>query len=187
MPRLAIAWFLAAAAVAPSVTHAQVMLAPPTTTPAAWERFALRVANANDTTIVTVTIRLPDGARLIGVDAPAGWTPRYRAATDSTAQAIEWSGSSIPRDHFREFPFLARIAPDLRSGDLVFPVRITRANGASVEWAAGGAGAPPAVRVNSITVVTPAAAFALAAFALGLAILAMTLALSGRRKGSERR
>jgi len=181
MAHRTVAWLLAASLVVIRTAGGQVMLAPPTTTPAAWERFAVRAANPNDTPIVSVTIRLPDGVRMLGVDAPTGWTARYTAATDSTSQTIEWGQGRIERGEFREFPFLVRVAPDLRSGDLVFPVRITRLNGSSLEWAAGGAGAPPTVRVRAITVVSPAAGFALAAFALGLATVAIALTLSRRR------
>lgn len=182
MARCTIPWFLTTAAlITPWAVQAQVMLAPPTTTPAAWERFALRAANPNDTAVVAVSIRLPDGVRMLGVDAPPGWSARHTGATDSTAQIIEWAGGRIERGEFREFAFLARVAADLRSGDLVFPVRLTRVNGASVDWAAGGAGSPPTVRVKPITVVSPAAAFALAAFALGIAVVAIAVALSSRR------
>lgn len=180
MPHRPVVWLATAALAAPGVLGGQVAFAPATTTPAAWERFALRVANPTDTPAVAVTIRLPDGVHVLGVDAPPGWTARFAAATDSTPQIIEWTGGTIHQREFREFPFLGRVAADLRTGDLVFPVRLTRASGATVDWAPGGAGTAPTVRVRAITVVSPAAAFALAAFALGLAVVAIALALSRR-------
>ena len=179
--RRRLAWFVTALLIAPAALPGQIVLAPPTTVPAAWERFSLRVANPTDTPTVTVSVRLPDGVQVLGVDAPPGWTPRFVAATSSTPQTIEWTGGAIGHREFREFAFLGRVAANLRTGDLVFPVRLTRANGTTVDWAPGGAGAAPTVHVRAITVISPAAAFALAAFALGVGTVAIALALSRRK------
>jgi uncharacterized protein YcnI len=176
-------WTAPVIAFTPLALSAQVMLAPPSTLPAAWERFSLRVANPTDTPTVSVTVRLPDGIHVLGVDAPPGWTSRFAPATATTPQTIEWSGGTIGQRELREFAFLGRVAADLRSGDLVFPVRLTRANGSAVDWAPGGAGVAPTVRVRAITVISPAAAFALAAFALGVSVVAIALALSRRGRG----
>jgi hypothetical protein len=174
-------WLAAFALTIPGALEAQVALVPTTTAPAAWERFALRVANPTDTPTVAVTLRLPDGVTVMGVDAPPGWTARFTAATETTPQTIEWAGGPMAYREFREFPFFGRVAPNLRTADLVFPVRITRANGSTVDWAPDGAGVAPTVRVRAVTAITPAAAFTLAAFALGLTVVAIALALSRRK------
>ncbi|HWP38267.1 MAG TPA: DUF1775 domain-containing protein [Gemmatimonadales bacterium] len=175
-------WLSALALAMPCALRAQVALAPTTTAPAAWERFALRVANPTDTPTVAVAIRLPDGVTVMGVDAPPGWTGRFTAATDTSPQTIEWTGGTLAFREFREFAFFGRVAPNLRTGDLVFPVRITRVNGTTVNWAPGGAGVAPTVRVRAVTTITPAAAFTLAAFALGTAVVAVAMAVARRSR-----
>lgn len=161
---------------------AQVALDPPTVTPAAWERFGLRVVNQTDTPTVTVRITLPEAIQIMGVAAPADFTARVEPVTDSTAPAIEWSGGRLERGAFVEFTFLGRVATEARPGaQLVFPVRITRANGSTVEWARGGAGQPPTVTIQGTTAISASGAFALAGAATGIAILALVLALVRRR------
>lgn len=161
---------------------AQVALDPPSVTPAAWERFALRVVNQTDTPTVAVRITLPEAIQVLGVSAPSGFTPRLEPATDASAPGIEWSGGRVERGALVEFAFLGRVDPNARPGArLVFPVRITRANGATVEWTRGGAGQPPVVTVQGTTAISASGAFALAGAATGLAILALVLALVRRR------
>lgn len=173
---------LALGAAAPGVLPAQVALDPASVTPAAFERFGLRVVNQTDTPTVGVRVTLPEAIQLLGVNAPAGWTAALKPATDSAAPVIEWSGGQVARGGFTEFAFLGRVAPDAKPGsELVFPVRLTRANGATVDWAAGGAGRPPTVAIRGTTVVSSSGAFALAGAATGIAILALVLALVRRR------
>jgi len=160
----------------------QVALDPPTVTPAAWERFTLRVVNQTDTPTVAVRISLPGAIHVLGVAAPPGFTARLEPATDSAAPAIEWSGGRVDPGAFYEFTFLGRVAPDARPGaELVFPVRITRASGSTVEWAEGGAGRPPVVSIQGTTMISAAGAFALAGAAVGLSILALVLTMVRRR------
>ncbi len=161
---------------------AQVALDPASVTPAAWERFTLRVVNQTDTPTVAVRITLPEAIQVLGVAAPPGFTARIEPATDSSAPVVEWSGGRVDRGAFYEFTFLGRVAPDARPGaELVFPVRLTRASGSTIEWARGGAGRPPTVSIQGTTAVSAAGAFALAGAATGLAILALVLALVRRR------
>jgi hypothetical protein len=159
-----------------------VALDPPTVTPAAWERFSLRVVNQTDTPTVSVRIALPEAIQVLGVASPAGFSARVEPATDHAAPAIEWSGGRVDRGALVEFTFLGRVAPDARPGaQLVFPVRVTRANGSTVEWTRGGAGQPPVVTIQGTTAISASGAFALAGAAVGLSILALVLALVGRR------
>ncbi|MBI2615306.1 MAG: DUF1775 domain-containing protein [Gemmatimonadetes bacterium] len=161
---------------------AQIALDPPSVTPAAWERFTLRVVNQTDTPTVAVRITLPEAVQVLGVGAPPGFTARLQPATDSSAPSIEWSGGRVDRGAFYEFAFLGRVAPDARPGaELVFPVRLTRASGSTVDWARGGASRAPTVSIRGTTAISPAGAFALAGAATGLAILALVLAVVRRR------
>jgi hypothetical protein len=161
---------------------AQVALDPPSVTPAAWERFTLRVVYQTDTPTVVVRISLPGAIQVLGVAAPPGFTARLEPATDSAASAIEWSGGRVDPGTFFEFTFLGRVEPNARPGaELTFPVRLTRASGSTVEWARGAAGQPPTVTILGTTAVSASGAFALAGAAVGLSILALVFALVRRR------
>jgi uncharacterized protein YcnI len=158
------------------------MLVPPSVTPASWERFALRVVNQTDTPTVVVRVTVPAVVQILGVGAPPGWSARLIASSDTSAAAIEWSGGRLERGGFDEFAFLGRVAGDARPGaQLIFPVHLRRAGGSSITWAAGGNGPPPVVAVRGAAMISPAGAFALAGAALGLAVLALALALVRRR------
>lgn len=161
---------------------AQIALDPPSVTPAAWARFTLRVVNQTDTPTVALQMTIPEAIQVLGLASPQGFTARLQPATDSSAPVIEWSGGGIERGAFVEFGFLGRVAPDARPGsELVFPVRLTRANGSTVDWVRGGAGQPPVVTIQGTTAISASGAFALAGAAVGLAILALVLALARRR------
>src|SRR3972149_523297 len=93
---------------------------------------------------------------------------RFLFATAPSAPVIEWSGGRVDPGAFYEFAFLGRVAPDARPGsELVFPVRLTRASGSTVDWARGGAGRPPTVSIQGSTAISGAGAFALAGAAAG--------------------
>lgn len=173
---------LALSAAAPRLLPAQVALDPTSVTPAAFERFAFRVVNQSDTPTVAVRVTLPEAIQVLGVNAPAGWTARLTPANDSAAPVIEWSGGRLEQGAFDEFAFLGRVSADAKPGsELVFPVRLTRANGATADWAWGGEARPPTIAITGITTISAAGAFALAGAATGLAILALVLALTRRR------
>ncbi len=158
-------------------TAAQVSVSPRTVEPADLVRFAIQVANAADTAIVTVRVEVPEALVILGVDAPAGWTRRQVAATDSTPRALEWTGGRLGRHEFQEFAFFARLGATVRRTALVFPVRIGRADGSTRDWRSGGFGQAPAVEIRGTVGITVGAAFMLAAAALGLAVLGLALAM----------
>jgi uncharacterized protein YcnI len=161
---------------------AQVMLVPPSVTPASWERFALRVANQSDTPTVVVRLRVPRAVQILGVAAPPGWSARLIAAGDTSAPGIEWSGGRLGRGEFDEFAFLGRVAGDARPGaELIFPVEVMRAGGSTITWSRGGNGPPPAVTIRGAATISATGAFALAGAAVGLAMLALVFALVRRR------
>ncbi len=112
---------LAAAAVlstfAPTA-QAQVSIHPRSTTPASWERFAIRVVNGTDTATTGVRVDVPDAVTVLGVEPTAGWTTRRDAGSDSSPQFVEWSGGKLLRGEFLEFAFLGRVIGDARRTDL---------------------------------------------------------------------
>jgi uncharacterized protein YcnI len=177
LPRAAAVLALIAQAVAATPAEAQVAIHPTAVAPASWERFGLRVVSQYDSPVVSVRLLVPDALAVLGVDAPPGWTAHHIAATDSTPQAIEWTGSRVERGEFREFAFLGRLAADARRKELVFPVHLTRADGSTLEWSRDGAGAPLVVLIRGTTRLSPWGALAAAGAAIGLASLAMVLAL----------
>ncbi|MBI4421653.1 MAG: DUF1775 domain-containing protein [Gemmatimonadetes bacterium] len=165
---------------------AQVAIYPPTTTPATWERFAVRVVNQTDTPTVAVRVEVPQAVTIMGVDGGRMWPFRMTPGTDSTPQHIEWRGGPIRKGEFREFAFLGRLAADARQEDLVFPMRIERASGSVVEWRRGRGEnyAAPRVEVLGTARLSPAGMLAMAGAAVGIAILALVVAIA---RGAPRR
>jgi len=169
--------FLTALLAAAPALSAQVTISPRTAEPADLVRFAVQVANSLDATVVAVHVEIPEALLILGVDGPPGWAPVVTAATDSTPQAIDWTGGRLARGEFREFSFFTRLAATARRTTLVFPVRIRRDDGSVRDWRRGGEGVAPTVEVRGSVGLTAGAAFTLAAAALGLAALATALAL----------
>ena len=167
---------------APASARAQVAVHPMTTTPAAWERFALRIINQTDTSTVAVRIEVPEALGILGVEADPAWTFRVIPQTDSTAAAIEWTGGAVGRGEFREFAFQGRVQADAKQNDLVLPVRITRANGSVVEWRnyPGRDYAAPRVRVVGTVSVSGRGAMMMAGVAVGISLLTLIIVLGGR-------
>ncbi len=169
--------FLTAALAAAPTLSAQVTIAPRTVQPADLVRFGVLVANPLDEAVVAVRVEIPEALAILGVDAPPGWVALVTAATDSTPQAITWDGGQLVRGGFREFTFFTRLAATARRTTLVFPVRLSRADGTVRDWRRGGEGQAPTVEVRGSVGLTVGGAFTLAAAALGLAALATALAL----------
>lgn len=159
----------------------QVSVTPTAITPAAMERIAVRVANPTDTPIVAVRVAVPEVLSILGVDAPIGWTARIVPGSDTSAPAIEWTGSLGARE-FKELAFFARLGGAVKNETLVFPVRVVRADGTERRWGGGPDDIAPApvVQIQGAVGVTAGGAFTLASAALGLAILAIALALLRR-------
>ncbi len=162
---------------AAGTASAQVSITPRTVEPADLVRFAVQVANPTDTADVAIRVEVPDALAILGIDAPPGWTARLVTVSDSTPQAIEWSGGQVARRGFREFAFFARLGANANRTTLFFPVRIGRADGSVREWRPGGYGQTPEVEITGNVGLTTGAAFTLAAAAIGLAALAIALAL----------
>lgn len=162
--------------------EAQVAIHPTTVKPAAWQRFALRVVNQRDTAAVAVRLTVPEVITVLGVERAPGWGFRLIPASDTTPQIIVWSDGELGQGEFREFAFLGRLAGDARRMSLVFPVRVTRADGSAVEWSPTGQGPAPVVAIVGTTEITSWGAMGLASAALGLAVIALALAVAAQRK-----
>ncbi len=172
---------LALAAAASDPAAAQVAIDPPTTTPAAWERFAVRVVGVGDTTVVGVEVTLPDAVTLLGVQPmEGGWSAETAPPTASAPARVRWTGGELTTGTFREFAFLGRVIGDAREKALVFPVRLTDAGG-------GVRDPQPAPRVQLVgtTQLSARGAVAMAAVAIALGVVALALAISARRPPSS--
>ncbi len=167
-----------------SPAAAQVAINPTTTTPASWERFALRVINQTDTPTVAVRLEVPAVIMVLGVEPKSGWIVDVTAtqAPDSAPTVITWRGGSVKRGEYGEFPFLGRLQATARQEDIVMPVRIERANGSVVEWrrGRGESYAAPRVEVAGTTRVSSAGSMVMSGLAVGIAILALVIALAAR-------
>lgn len=163
--------------------HAQVAIHPSSTHPAAWERFAIRVFGAGDTSIVGVEVDVPEAVTILGVQRLIGWQYSIVPATDTTPQSVVWAGGPLAGSDFDEFAILGRVMADARRRELVFPVHITLAGGDVLHFA-GSAGASrpaPRVRIVERTQLSPRGAMAAAAVAVALSAVALALTLSRRR------
>ena len=179
--RLALAGLLCAALV-PGAT-AQVAIHPTSIKPTAWERFALRAINQTDTAFVHVHLAVPEALMILGIEPMAGWEFELTLSTDSTPQVIEWSGGELHRGEFLEFAFYGRLPGDARERDLIFPVRLTRANGSEIVWnPRSDTGIPPTVRIIGTTTITGWGSIALASVAVGIAVIALALTVSRPRE-----
>jgi uncharacterized protein YcnI len=167
--------------------NAQVAIAPSTTQPASWERFSLRVINQTDTPTVTVRLEVPAAISVLGVEPLQNWIFETGAVPDSGPTVITWRGGSVRRGEFGEFVFLGRLKGDARQEDLVFPVRIERANGSVVEWRHGrGADyAAPRVEVAGTVRMSGSAPVFLSVLAMGIALVAVVLAIAARAKAES--
>ena len=182
-PNSATLFALALTATSVGRLTAQVDLDPPTIKPAAWERFALRVVNQTDTAFTRVRLTVPEAVMVLGVEPVPGWTFQLVAASDTTPQFIEWAEGNLWRGEYREFAFFGRIPSDVARRELVFPVRLTRANGSLVEWNhLSDTGAPPTIQIVGTTGVTVWGAVGLAGVAVGIATLALAMAVWRKRE-----
>lgn len=156
---------------------------PTTVQPAGWERLALRVINQTTNPIVSVQLTVPEAVDVLGVDPAAGWSFSLTRATETTPQTIVWTGDQLEQWEFREFAFLGRLVADARRKELLFPVRIQRADGSFVEWSrsAEATGAPLVVQIVGSTRISNWGAFTMAGVAVGLSFLAIALAVARKR------
>lgn len=172
---ITVSWALHASAV-----EAQVTIHPRSTTPAAWERFAVQVVNHADTAVVTVEVAVPDAITILGVETPVGWSAQTVPGTETTAQLVRWTDGVVAPGAYREFAFLGRVIGDARQRSLVFPVIVTRADGSRFE--------EQRLRVSVVgrTQLSVRGVTAIAGTALGISILALVVALATHRSHRSR-
>ena len=168
---------------ATALSVAQVAIDPTTTQPAAWERFAVRIANPSDTAVVAVRVEVPEAITILGVEPLAGWSAAVIAATDTTAQTIRWLGGELMRREFLEFAFLGRVMGDARRRTLVFPVHVTWASGQRHSWSGlpGSRRAAPRVAMVGPAQLSIRGSVALAGVAIALSVIAIALTFAQRR------
>ena len=177
---------LVAFIVTPGALQGQVSLAPSTIMPGAWERIALRVVNQTDTATTGVRLTVPESIGILGVERSGGWSAVVNPASASSPQTIEWSGDSLARGEYRDFAFLGRLSADARRRALVFPVALTKSNGSVVEWGRRtGEAAAPEMNIVGTTRITTWGTFGLASVAVGIAVIALGLAISRRGRLGE--
>lgn len=182
LPLCRCATFALVAGLFASSAHAQVAIHPLTTTPGAWERFAIRVAHQADAPVVAVRVAVPGAVTILGVEPAAGWSVHRSEAAETGPQTVEWSGGTVAKGEYREFALLGRVIGDARRQELVFPVELAHADGSDIAWS-GQPGAPrpaPRVRIVGTTQVSGWGALAGAGLAFGVALLALIVAMTRR-------
>jgi uracil-DNA glycosylase len=160
----------------------QVAIDPDNMRPAAWERIATQVVNLTEDTILGVTVEVPDVIMILGVDAPTGWSYAQRVGSDTSAQAVSWTGGRIARGDTRSFALLGRLKADVRRNTLVFPVNLTYSSGETARWGDPRGEERPAPVINIVGTTTLSASGSLALAALAIAIASVALALSLARR-----
>lgn len=165
-----------------SPAAAQVAVHPLTTTPGAWERFAIRVTNPSDTPVVAVRVAVPAAITILGVEPAEGWS--VQPENETRPQTISWMGT-ISRGELHEFAFLGRVAGAARRTDLVLPVTLIRADGSELPWTAPLGSPRPAPRVQIVGTarLSGSGTLVVAGGAMAVAVLALVLALAKRRDG----
>jgi len=152
--------------------------------PGSMDRLTLSVVNQLAPPVTRVELTVPEIVTVLGVGTPAGWEFDLERATDSTPQRIVWTGDAIPRWGLAEYPVFGRLAADADDKVLIFPVRVTRGDGSSVEWSRSHpeAGRPPTIRIVGSTTLTGWGTIVLSGLAIGLSALALAFALTRDRR-----
>jgi hypothetical protein len=142
------------------------------------------VINQTDTPTVAVRLEVPAAISVLGVEPLQNWIFETGSLPDSGPTVINWRGGSVRRGEFGEFVFLGRLKGDARQEDLVFPVRIERANGSVVEWRRGRGEdyAAPRVEVAGTVRISTTGQIFLSVLAMGIAMVAVVLAIAARAK-----
>lgn len=171
--------FTAAFAAPPASAAVQVSVHPATTTPGAWERFAIRVVNQSDTPFVAVRLEVPSVITVLGVEPAEGWA--VQPESDARPQTISWMGT-VSYGVFKEFAFLGRVAGDARRATLVLPVTLIRPDGSELAWTAppGSPRPAPQVRIVGTAQLSGSGMVALAGAAFVVAVLALIVAMTRR-------
>lgn len=130
-PALRVIMVLFGIVVVPSIAFAHAVVFPRTSTPGAYEKYALRVPNERDVPTNKVEIRFPEGLRVISFSEVPGW--KLQVLTDSVQNitGAVWTGV-LPKERFVEFPFVAVNPKD--SATITWPTYQTYEGGERVEW-----------------------------------------------------
>ena len=164
-----------------------VTIAPGEVVAGSSQRFTLRVPSERPAATIEIRLEFPAGLGAPRFLSKPGW--KYELEKDAAGKvtAVTWKGGEIGPDEFDEFVFTTK-AP-ATPGTIFFKARQTYQGGEVVEWTSqeGEEGPAPRVVVRDSTeiaaVTAPAAGSKgwMSAAALGLSVVALSLAL--RRRG----
>jgi len=168
-----------------------------------WEKYVLRVPNERGVATVSVELTFPAGLKVISFQDVPGWKLTVHKDSAGIPIAAEWNGN-LGVDRFVDFPFVAE-NPDT-AAILTWPTTQEYSGGELVHWTGADTSATPVsstmikapvsivedtVKVAQVNVEDEEESFIeeysdFAAWAaLPLAIAALILAVSNRRKKAE--
>jgi uncharacterized protein YcnI len=152
----------------PAAAHAVVF--PKTSTPGAYEKYALRVPNEKDVATTRIEIRFPSEVRVISFADVSGW--KLQVITDKAGRitGAVWTGT-LPPQRFVELPFVA-VNPK-SSALLTWPAFQTYADGERVEWTGPENDKHPASSTQIGAAATTGPSGGVATFIMSLAGLAL--------------
>ena len=173
---------LAAMITGAALLFAHAVVWPRTTTPGTYEKYILRVPNERPVGTREVKLSFPGNLRVVSFGDVPGWTITVERDTANRISTATWKGE-LAVERFVEFPFVA-VNPR-EPGKLVWNASQLYVNGELVNWTGPEGSRTPA----SVTEIRAAAAesasqprtpLLLSAAALGLAVIALTLAMRRR-------
>lgn len=187
----------------PAVAFSHAIVFPSESKTGSWERYVLRVPNERGVATISVELTFPAAIKVMSFQDVPGWKLTVHKDTAGVPIAAEWNGN-LGVERFVDFPFVA-INPDT-AAILTWPTTQEYLGGELVHWTGADTTETP---VSSTRVKAPVpivedtvkvaqnveeddeeglieeysdyAAWA----ALPVALAALILALTGRRKSSE--
>lgn len=133
------ALFCAASAIA----SAHVTVWPRDSRAGAYEKYTVRVPTEGDVATASVEVILPEGAKLVSMGAPAGFTYELRKSGDAVT-SIVWTMKINPGE-FAEFSFMARNPG--KAGPIAWRAIQNLVDGSKIEWV----GEPDSTHPASVT------------------------------------
>lgn len=142
-------WILGALlGVASATALAHVTVWPRESRTGAYEKYTVRVPTEGDVATASVEVILPEGATLVSMGAPAGFTYELRK-TGKAVTSIVWTMKINPGE-FAEFSFMAR--NPATPGPVAWRAIQSLVDGSKIEWSGAAGSKQPA----SVTTLSPA-------------------------------
>ena len=101
------ALLVATAWIWPSAAHGHAVIQPTTSRPAEQQVYTLTVPSERDSDVVSVALQVPPDIDSLLVEDKPGWNARLQREGDRIA-VVRWSGGRIVPDHYDTFRFIAR-------------------------------------------------------------------------------